>query len=226
MASTRSAEEISTSSAASTLQARTDFRIATLLICNCLASEWPERKVRRICSRSLWPAVVPMSAMRLLLLSALILCLSSPWLRGQSEFGFVNTRPSGQPYLTPEESLRRLRMPPGWEVKVFAAEPDIINPISFTVDEKGRLWVVECYEYPRRTPPGKKRRDRIKVLEDTTGAGKADKVTIWSEGKDLPRFDLASGIEVGRGGVFLGAAPYLFFLQDTTGAGHCDKYDI
>src|SRR5262249_7415336 len=149
-----------------------------------------------------------------------------PSARAQKEFGFVNTKPSGQPYLSPEESLKRLHVPPGWEVKVFAAEPDIINPISFTVDEKGRLWVVECYEYPRRTPPGKKPRDRIKVLEDTTGAGKADKVTIWSEGKDLPRFDLASGIEVGRGGVFLGAAPYLFFLQDTTGAGHCDKYDI
>jgi putative membrane-bound dehydrogenase-like protein len=144
----------------------------------------------------------------------------------QSEHGFINTRPSGQPYLSPEESRRRFQVPDGFEVKVFAAEPDIINPISFTVDERGRLWVVECYEYPNRTPPGKKPRDRIKLLEDTTGAGRADKVTVWAEGKDLPRFDLASGIEVGHGGVFLGAAPYLFFLRDTKGAGHCDKCDI
>jgi putative membrane-bound dehydrogenase-like protein len=154
-----------------------------------------------------------------------LLALPLPAL-AQKEFGFDNTRPSGQPYLKPEESLQRLHVPMGWEVKVFAAEPDIINPVAFTVDERGRLWVVECYEYPSRTPPGKMPRDRIKVLEDTDGDGKADKVTVWAEGKDLPRFDLATGIEVGHGGVFLGAAPYLFFLQDTQGAGKCDKHEI
>src|SRR5205809_7685896 len=156
-------------------------------------------------------------------IAALVFCSSSP-LWAQSEFGFVNSKPSGQPYLTPEESLKRLRVPPGFEVKLFAAEPDIINPISFTVDERGRLWVVECYEYPKRTPKGQKPRDRIKILEDTTGTGKADKVTIWAEGKDLPiGWDLASGIEVGHGQVFLGAAPYLFSLRDTSGRGKCDK---
>jgi putative membrane-bound dehydrogenase-like protein len=157
---------------------------------------------------------------------AVLVLYSCSSLRGQSEFGFINTKPSGQPYLTPEESLKRLQVPPGFEVKLFAAEPAIINPISFTVDERGRLWVVECYEYPKRTPKGQKPRDRIKILEDTTGTGRADKVTVWAEGKDLPTFDLASGIEVGHGGVFLGAAPYLFFLQDTQGAGRCDKYEI
>src|SRR5438309_6064335 len=159
---------------------------------------------------------------------ALILMVCSPLSAAlaQGEFGFVNTHPSGQPYLTPEESVRRMRVPPGWELKVFAAEPDIINPIAFTVDERGRLWVVECYEYPKRTPPGKMPRDRIKILEDTTGTGRANKVTTWAEGKDLLRFDMASGIEVGYGGVFLGAAPYLLFLQDTQHTGHCDKHDI
>jgi putative membrane-bound dehydrogenase-like protein len=150
----------------------------------------------------------------------------------QKEYGFDNGKASGQPYLTPEESLKRLKVPEGWEVKVFAAEPDIINPISFTVDEKGRLWVVECYEYPKRTPKGQKPRDRIKILEDTTGEGRADRVTVWAEGKDFPPgehengFDLASGIEVGHGGVFLGAAPYLFFLRDTKGSGHCDSIEV
>jgi putative membrane-bound dehydrogenase-like protein len=148
-------------------------------------------------------------------------------LKAQKEFGFDNTRTSGQPYLAPEESLRRLQPPPGFEVKLFAAEPDIINPIAFSIDERGRLWVVECYEYPKKTPKGQKPRDRIKILEDTTGAGKADKVTLWAAGKDLPiGWDLATGIEVGHGGVFLGAAPYLFFLSDTSGQGHCDKQEI
>ncbi|HEV3081185.1 MAG TPA: PVC-type heme-binding CxxCH protein, partial [Gemmataceae bacterium] len=167
-----------------------------------------------------------MAYRRLLLALAILSSWPLPVSLAQSEYGFVNTRPSGQPYLSPEESAKRMQVPPGWEVKVFAAEPDIINPIAFTVDERGRLWVVECYEYPRRTPPGKMPRDRIKLLEDTTGSGKADKVTVWAEGKELPRFDMASGIEVGHGGVFLGAAPYLLFLQDTNGAGHYDKHEI
>jgi putative membrane-bound dehydrogenase-like protein len=153
------------------------------------------------------------------------LCSTSQ-LFGQQEFGFDNRKPSGQPYLTPEDSLARMKVPPGFEIKVFAAEPDIINPIAMTVDEQGRLWVVECYEYPSRTAPGKMPRDRIKILEDTDGDGKADKVTLWAEGKDLPRFDMASGIEVGNGGVYLGAAPYLMFLKDTANSGKCDHHEI
>jgi hypothetical protein len=170
---------------------------------------------------------LPMSWIRLCLpLVLLVLSPPSPVL-AQKNLGFDNTKPSGQPYLPPEESLRRLRVPPGWEVKLFAAEPDVVNPIAFTVDERGRLWVVECYEYPKRTAKGAKPRDRIKILEDTTGAGRADKVTVWAEGKDLPiSWDLASGIEVGHGGVFLGAAPHLFFLRDTQGAGRCDRQEI
>jgi putative membrane-bound dehydrogenase-like protein len=167
-----------------------------------------------------------MPSLRHCCLAMLLTCCSLATAPAQSEFGFVNTRPSNQPYLSPGESLLRMRVPPGFEVKLFAAEPDIINPISFTVDERGRLWVVECYEYPKRTPVGRKPRDRIKILEDTKGTGRADRVTIWAEGKDLPRFDLATGIEVGHGGAFLGAAPYLLFLRDTKGAGRCDVHEV
>jgi putative membrane-bound dehydrogenase-like protein len=162
------------------------------------------------------------------ILSALlcVFLIPSPSL-AQKEHGFDNTKPSGQPYLDPLESLRRMKAPPGFEVNLFAAEPDIINPIAFSIDERGRVWVVECYEYPNKTPKGQKPRDRIKILEDTTGSGKADKVTVWASGKDLPiGWDLATGLEVGYGGVFLGAAPYLFFLSDSTGQGKCDKQEV
>jgi putative membrane-bound dehydrogenase-like protein len=161
-------------------------------------------------------------------LSSLTACLC--WgavAQGQPEYGFDNTRSSGQPYLAPAESLRRMRVPPEFEVGLVAAEPTVVNPIAFTVDEKGRIWVVECYEYPLRTPKGKMPRDRIKVLESTRGDGVYDKVTVFAEGKDFPRpFDLASGIEVGYGGVFLGAPPYLWFLQDTDGDGKADRFEI
>ena len=160
-------------------------------------------------------------------LALFLLLIPSGGLVAQKNFGFDNRQASGQDYIAAEESVRRFKVPPGWEVTVFAAEPDVVNPIAFSVDERGRLWVVECFEYPGRTPKGQKPRDRIKILEDTKGTGKADKVTVWADGKDLPiGWDLATGIEVGHGGVFLGAPPYLFFLSDAKGAGKCDKQEI
>src|ERR687886_2507885 len=155
-----------------------------------------------------------MSWTRRTLALALLVCCPLPLL-AQREFGFDNTRPSGQPYLKPEETVRRMKVADGFEVKLFAAEPQVVNPIAMTVDEKGRVWVVECFEYPKRTAKGKMPRDRIKILEDTDGDGVCDKVTVFAEGKDFPvPFDLASGIEVGHGGVFLGAPPYLFFIEN------------
>jgi putative membrane-bound dehydrogenase-like protein len=143
----------------------------------------------------------------------------------QREFGFDNTKPSGQPYLSPDETVKRFKVAPEFEVKLFAGEPQLVNPIAFTIDEKGRIWVVECFEYPKRTPKGKAPRDRIVILEDTDGDGACDKRTVFAEGKDFPvseerakeglgAFDLASGIEVGHGGVFVGAPPYLWFVEN------------
>jgi putative membrane-bound dehydrogenase-like protein len=161
---------------------------------------------------------------RCLALSLFLLTMSAGSSPAQKNFGFDNRKPSGQDYIPASESLKRFQVPPGWEVKVVAAEPDVINPIAFSIDERGRLWVVECFEYPSRTPKGKKPRDRIKIIEETPNG---PKVTIWAEGKDLPiGWDLASGIEVGHGGVFLGAPPYLFFLSDPDNTGKCTKQGV
>jgi len=121
------------------------------------------------------------------------------------------------PALSPEEAQRRFTLPPGFEIRLFASEPEVVNPVAMTWDERGRLWVVELYEYPLGAKPGAKGRDRIKILEDTDGDGRADKVTVFADG-----FSLATGILLGHGGVFLGQAPHVLFLQDTNapaGAG-------
>ena len=81
------------------------------------------------------PSELPMSRG---LLAILVLCTGVSGLRAQKEYGFDNTKPSGQPYLKPEESVRRMKVADGFEVKLFAAEPMVVNPIAMTVDEKGR----------------------------------------------------------------------------------------
>ncbi|MEQ1854293.1 MAG: PVC-type heme-binding CxxCH protein, partial [Chthoniobacteraceae bacterium] len=115
--------------------------------------------------------------------------------------------------LPAEKAAQVATVPAGYELKVFAAEPDIINPIAFCMDDRARIWVVEGLTYPQRvkTEPGAPEwlggKDRILVFEDTDGDGKSDKRTVFMEG-----LNLVSGIEVGFGGVFVGAAPNLIFI--------------
>lgn len=112
-------------------------------------------------------------------------------------------------------------MPEGFEMRIFASEPDVVNPVAMTWDERGRLWVVELYEYPMGAPEGTKPRDTVKVLEDTDADGKADKVTVFADG-----LNLATGILVGNGGVYVGQAPHLYFMEDTNGDDKADKKTI
>jgi len=123
--------------------------------------------------------------------------------------------------LAPEETRKLIEVPPGFEVRLFASEPMVANPVAMTWDERGRLWVLELYEYPKGAPKGQKGRDRIKILEDTDNDGVADKVSVFAEG-----FSLATGLALGNGGVYLGVAPDLLFLKDTNGDDKMDTREV
>ncbi|WP_437185298.1 PVC-type heme-binding CxxCH protein [Planctomicrobium sp. SH668] len=127
-------------------------------------------------------------------------------------------RPPNASY-SAEEAAARMTVPEGFSVEVVASEPDLKNPVGMCIDEKGRFWVTESFEYPRQSPgPG---RDTIKTLEDTDGDGKVDKVTVFAEGLNIP-----SGIAVGYGGVWVVNAPDLLFLEDTDGDGKADRSTV
>jgi putative membrane-bound dehydrogenase-like protein len=108
--------------------------------------------------------------------------------------------------LPPEKAAAVMTVPEGFTVKLFAGEPDVKQPIAFCLDDRGRLWVAEAYSYPARQPEGQGK-DRILIFEDTDGDGHFDKRTVFMEG-----LNLVSGLEVGFGGVWVGAAPYLMFI--------------
>ncbi len=127
-------------------------------------------------------------------------------------------RPPG-PALEPEEALRRMTVPPGFQVELVACEPDLVNPVAMTFDERGRIWVTESLEYPRREAgPG---RDRVRILEDTDGDGRADKFTTFADGLNIP-----SGIAIGAGGVWVANAPDILFMVDEDGDDRADRSEV
>ena len=130
-------------------------------------------------------------------------------------------QPADTPALSPAEARARFTLPPGYEIRLFAAEPDIANPVAMTWDERGRLWVVELYEYPLGARPGEAPRDRVKILEDTDADGRVDSVKVFADG-----LNLATGVLVANDGVYVGQAPHLLFLEDTDGDDVADRRTV
>ena len=97
---------------------------------------------------------------------------------------------------------------PGFQAELIAAEPDVRQPVAFAIDERGRLWVAEAHSYPRKRADGDGR-DRVVIFEDGDGDGTFETRRVFIEG-----LNLVSAIEVGFGGVWIGAAPELLFIPD------------
>jgi putative membrane-bound dehydrogenase-like protein len=100
----------------------------------------------------------------------------------------------------------RMTLPDGFRATLFAGEPAVVQPIAFTFDDRGRVWVVECLSYPNWKLDGTGR-DRVTMFEDTDGDGRHDvRHVVYDQGANL------SGIELGHGGVWLCSVPNLVFL--------------
>ncbi|HWN95134.1 MAG TPA: PVC-type heme-binding CxxCH protein, partial [Methylomirabilota bacterium] len=123
--------------------------------------------------------------------------------------------------LSPEESLRAMRVPPGFKVELVASEPLIQSPVAFEWSADGRLWVVEMSDYPNGADGKGTGSGRVRVLEDSDGDGRYDKATTFLDGLSFP-----SGIYPWRNGVVISAAPEVFYAEDTNGDGKADAREV
>ncbi|YCM45457.1 PVC-type heme-binding CxxCH protein [Verrucomicrobiaceae bacterium 227] len=133
-------------------------------------------------------------------------------------------RPEPLPFqlpLSPEDSMSYTQVPVGWKLKLFASEPDIINPIYMQWDERGRLWVLETIDYPNEVRSEEPGDDSLKILEDTNGDGKCDKVTVFADKLNIP-----TSFTFANGGIYLHQAPHTIFLKDTDGDDMADQKEI
>ena len=120
----------------------------------------------------------------------------------------------------PEKERATFQVAPGFQVNLFAADPILAKPIQMAWDSKGRLWVACSETYPQ-IKPGQTANDKIVVLEDTDGDGKADKTTVFADGLLIP-----TGIEPDGNGVYVADSTELVYLQDTNGDGKADKRTV
>ena len=113
----------------------------------------------------------------------------------------------------PLEAAKKMTVPPGFKVSLFAGEPDIRQPNAFCVDDRGRLWVAENYSYTGPGGPWKPSgRDRVLIFEDVDNDGKFDSRKVFHD-----KLSFISGLEVGFGGVWVGSPPNLLFIPDKDG---------
>ena len=132
----------------------------------------------------------------------------------------VPTGVAADPKQPGSDTVAQMFVPEGFSVDVIAAEPNLHQPMAFTFDAKGRLWVVEGHSYPQKRPAGEGL-DRILIFADNDHDGTFETRTTFIEG-----LNLVSGMEVGHGGVWVGAAPELLFIPDRDGDDKPDSEPV
>ena len=109
--------------------------------------------------------------------------------------------------IPPAEAPRHMTVPPGFHVSLFAGEPDVAQPIAFTFDDRGRLWVAECFSYPTWQTDGKPGHDCILIFDDPDATGHFRTRKVFAD-----NLSNVSGLEIGFGGVWVCSTPNLLFI--------------
>ncbi len=128
---------------------------------------------------------------------------------GEFPIPYNSERERSEP-MPPAEAAAKMKLPPGFKATVFAAEPDVQNPIAMAWDGRGRLWVAENYTYAERALKFDLRlRDRVLIFEDTNGDGHFDHRKVFTD-----EVQMLTSVEIGYGGVWLMCPPRLLFAPD------------
>ncbi len=124
--------------------------------------------------------------------------------------------------LTPDQEQKTFHLPPGFAIELVASEPQISKPMNLDFDAKGRLWMTQSREYPFPVLPiEKKGRDKIQVLENFDLTGRAQKISTFADGLNIP-----IGIYPYKNGALAFSIPTIYFFQDTNGDGIADKQEL
>jgi len=155
---------------------------------------------------------IPGSSARLrfpLLAAACFVTFSSPL--------FAQRNLTDIPVPDPELERASFQVAEGFEVNLFAADPQIAKPIQMNFDSRGRLWIVSSEVYPQ-IKPGQEANDRVLILEDKDGDGVSDQTTVFADGLLIP-----TGIEPGDGGAYVANSTELLHFRDVDGDGRADE---
>jgi putative membrane-bound dehydrogenase-like protein len=155
-----------------------------------------------------------LAAVAMLLVAAFLLCGGpmGPAEESRNRLPKQQHKTSDAPFLKPSEAVSTMSIPDGFEVSVFASEPDIAEPIAFCFDDRGRMWVAENFNYQTRRQHTSDQVSRIQILEDTDGDGVFDNKKTFTD-----KLTFTSGLACGFGGVFVGSPPNLSFIPDADG---------
>ncbi len=125
--------------------------------------------------------------------------------------------------LTPQEQVKKFKLPPGFEIQLVAAEPDIQKPMNLAFDARGRLWVTHSIEYPWAAADPDKSRDALTILDGIGPDGKATKITKFADKLNIPIgvLPLPNGREA-----IVWSIPNIWKFTDTDGDGKTDKREI
>jgi putative heme-binding domain-containing protein len=147
----------------------------------------------------------------------LVILVVMPAPVGSAENPFAEFVRKSEP-LTPEQEQKTFHLPPGFEIQLVASEPEIGKPMNMAFDARGRLWLTQSREYPFAAPTNRPARDKIMVLENLDANARAQKVTTFAEGLNVP-----IGLYPYKNGCIAFSIPNIYFFEDTDGDGKADK---